>query len=84
VTVLFSDLEGRLHMLDYDKSFSLRAGQFDVLTLLDPWIYRATRKRPAAGHGLGVVLLGASGCVWIRQVLVFGHVIDKDGFALLR
>src|ERR1700752_2786847 len=31
VTVLFSDLEGRLHMLDYDKKFLLRS--FDNLTL---------------------------------------------------
>ncbi|HEX3456384.1 MAG TPA: glutamine synthetase, partial [Candidatus Baltobacteraceae bacterium] len=30
LTVLFSDLEGRLHMLDYDKKFLLRA--FDNLT----------------------------------------------------
>src|ERR1700751_2431664 len=30
VTVLFSDLEGRLHMLDYDKKFLLRS--FDNLT----------------------------------------------------
>ncbi len=26
VTLMFSDLEGRLHMLDYDKKFLLRAG----------------------------------------------------------
>jgi len=26
VTVLFSDLEGRLHMLDYDKKFLSRVG----------------------------------------------------------
>src|SRR4026207_2245525 len=30
VTVLFSDLEGRLHMLDYDKKFLL--GSWDNLT----------------------------------------------------
>ena len=30
ITVLFSDLEGRLHMLDYDKKFLLRS--FDNLT----------------------------------------------------
>lgn len=30
VTVLFSDLEGRLHMLDYDKKFLL--GAWDNLT----------------------------------------------------
>src|SRR5438270_6513627 len=30
VTVLFSDLEGRLHMLDYDKKFLLKS--YDNLT----------------------------------------------------
>jgi len=31
VTVLFSDLEGRLHMLDYDNEVSRKElGQFDV------------------------------------------------------
>src|SRR5438045_6078822 len=30
VTVLFSDLEGRLHMLDYDKKFLIKS--FDNLT----------------------------------------------------
>ena len=30
VTVLFSDLEGRLHMLDYDKKFLVKS--FDNLT----------------------------------------------------
>src|SRR6516165_1544954 len=30
VTVLFSDLEGRLHMLDYDKKFLMKS--FDNLT----------------------------------------------------
>src|SRR5438477_2598252 len=30
VTVLFSDLEGRLHMLDYDKNFLLKS--YDNLT----------------------------------------------------
>ena len=30
VTVLFSDLEGRLHMLDYDKKFLI--GSYDNLT----------------------------------------------------
>ena len=26
ITVLFSDLEGRLHMLDYDKKFLVKSG----------------------------------------------------------
>src|SRR6266436_377985 len=55
VTVLFSDLEGRLHMLDYDKKFLIKS--WDNLTF--DWA-------PADVFGSG-------------KVLVFGHVIDKDG-----
>ena len=33
VTVLFSDLEGRLHMLDYDKKFLIKS--WDVRTVLE-------------------------------------------------
>ena len=31
VTVCFSDLEGRLHMLDYDKKFLLKADRKSVV-----------------------------------------------------
>src|SRR5467141_3160816 len=34
VTVLFSDLEGRLHMLDYDKKFLIKS--WDTLRLMVP------------------------------------------------
>ena len=35
VTVLFSDLEGRLHMLDYDKKFLIKS--WDNLTFACTW-----------------------------------------------
>ena len=53
VTVLFSDLEGRLHMLDYDKKFIVKSD--DNLTFdgkLDPRLYRTKRERFAPGHRL--------------------------------
>ena len=34
VTVLFTDLEGRLHMLDYDKKFLLKSWAIRPLTAL--------------------------------------------------
>ena len=42
VTVMFSDLEGRLHMLDYDKKFLVKQlGQPDLRRLLDSRLHRA-------------------------------------------
>src|SRR5690349_17536722 len=80
VTVLFSDLEGRLHMLDYDKKFLVKS--WDNLTFDGSSIRGFTAQResdlrlamdwpsfywaPADVFGSG-------------KVLVFGHVIDKDG-----
>jgi glutamine synthetase len=80
VTVLFSDLEGRLHMLDYDKKFLL--GAWDNLTFDGSSIRGFTAQResdlrlyidwpsfywaPADYFGAG-------------KVMVFGDVIDKDG-----
>src|ERR1700682_4672053 len=60
VTVLFSDLEGRLHMLDYDKKFLIKS--WDNLTFDG-----AARERPASRYLLGRFLLGARGCLWHRQ-----------------
>ena len=49
VTVLFTDLEGRLHMLDYDKKFLLKScGQPDLRRLVDPRLHRAAA-RPTCG-----------------------------------
>src|SRR6478735_9377910 len=65
VTVLFSDLEGRLHMLDYDKKFLLKS--WDNLTFDGSSIHGAARERPAPGHRLVRLLLGARRCVWLGQ-----------------
>src|SRR5271168_2048417 len=43
VTVVFSDLEGRLHMLDYDKKFIVKSD--DNLTLASSTIRRFTPQR---------------------------------------
>src|SRR5690349_6080903 len=80
VTVMFSDLEGRLHMLDYDKKFLLKS--WDNLTFDGSSIRGFTAQResdlrlavdwpafywaPADYFGEG-------------KVLAFGEVIDKDG-----
>ncbi len=59
VTVMFSDLEGRLHMLDYDKKFLVKSyDNLDVRWLVDSRLHGAARKRFAAGHRLERVLLG--------------------------
>ena len=60
VTVVFSDLEGRLHMLDYDKKFLVSS--YDNLTFDGSSIRGFTAQResdPAARAGLDVLLLDA-------------------------
>ena len=78
VTVLFSDLEGRLHMLDYDKKFLLKS--WDNLTFDGSSIRGFTAQREsnlrigidwAAFYWAPADVLG-SGKVWC-----FGEVIDK-------
>src|SRR5689334_23873227 len=80
VTVLFSDLEGRLHMLDYDKKFLLKS--WDNLTFDGSSIRGFTAQRESDLR-LG---LDWSSFYWAPadyfgpgKVLVFGEVIDKDG-----
>src|SRR5437762_2742756 len=80
VTVLFSDLEGRLHMLDYDKKFLLRS--YDNLTF-DGSSIRGFTAQKESDLRLG---LDWSAFYWAPadyfgpgKVLVFGEVIDKDG-----
>lgn len=80
VTVLFSDLEGRLHMLDYDKKFLLKS--HDNLTFDGSSIRGFTAQRES---DLRLYLDWAS-FYWAPadifgpgKVLVFGQVIDKDG-----
>ena len=80
ITVLFSDLEGRLHMLDYDKKFLIKS--WDNLTFDGSSIRGFTAQRESDLR-LG---LDWSACYWAPadifgsgKVLVFGEVIDKDG-----
>src|ERR1700744_3368494 len=80
VTVLFSDLEGRLHMLDYDKKFLIKS--WDNLTFDGSSIRGFTAQRESDLR-LG---LDWSSFYWAQadifgsgQVLVFGEVIDKGG-----
>jgi len=77
--VCFTDLEGRFHMLDYDKKFLLKGG--DNLTF-DGSSIAGSRSRPVGsspGGRLAGVLLAAVGHLRARQVLVFGEVRERDG-----
>src|ERR1700726_2137164 len=80
VTVMFSDLEGRLHMLDYDKKFLLKS--FDNLTF-DGSSNRGFTAQRESDLRLGI---DWSSFYWAPadffgggKVLVFGEVIDKNG-----
>ncbi|HZY73812.1 MAG TPA: glutamine synthetase family protein [Edaphobacter sp.] len=82
VTVLFSDLEGRLHMLDYDKKFLLKS--WDNLTFDGSSIRGFTAQRESDLR----LALDWSAFYWAPsdifgagKVLVFGEVIDKAGSA---
>jgi glutamine synthetase len=80
VTVLFCDLEGRLHMLDYDKKFLL--GSYENLTFDGSSIRGFTAQKESdlrlyldwsSFYYAPADIFGAG------KVLVFGDVIDKDG-----
>src|SRR6202789_3877611 len=80
VTVLFSDLEGRLHMLDYDKKFLVKS--YDNLTFDGSSIRGFTAQKESD------LRLGLDWCAfyWVPadifgagKVLIFGEVIDKNG-----
>ncbi len=80
VSVLFSDLEGRLHLLDYDKKFLLDA--YENLTF-DGSSIRGFTAQKESDLRLGI---DWSAFYWVPadvfgngKVLVFGIVIDKDG-----
>jgi glutamine synthetase len=80
VTVLFSDLEGRLHMLDYDKKFLVKS--YDNLTF-DGSSIRGFTAQKESDLRLG---LDWSAFYWVPadvfgsgKCLVFGEVIDKNG-----
>ncbi len=80
VTVLFSDLEGRLHLLDYDKKFLLSS--YDNLTF-DGSSIRGFTAQKESDLRLGI---DWSAFYWVPadvfgsgKVIVFGSVIDKNG-----
>jgi glutamine synthetase len=80
VTVLFSDLEGRLHMLDYDKKFLLKA--HDNLTFDGSSIRGFTAQRESdlrLGIDWGAFYWAPADIFGAGKVLVFGDVIDKGG-----
>ena len=53
VTVCFTDLEGRLHMLDYDKKFLLSSRQPDLRRLVDPRLLQASPRPTCAWASTG-------------------------------
>src|SRR6516225_6117295 len=80
VTVLFSDLEGRLHMLDYDKKFLVKNS--DNLTFDGSSIrgFTAQRESDLRLHmDWSSFYWAPSDIFGAGKVLVFGEVIDKDG-----
>src|SRR3984885_9330248 len=80
VTVLFSDLEGRLHMLDYDKKFLIKS--WDNLTFDGSSIRGFTAQRESdlrLGIDWGAFYWAPADVFGPGKVLVFGEVIDKDG-----
>jgi glutamine synthetase len=80
VTVLFSDLEGRLHMLDYDKKFLIKS--YDNLTFDGSSIrgFTAQRESDLRLHmDWSAFYWGPADYFGDGKVLVFGDVIDKDG-----
>src|ERR1700738_3936610 len=80
VTVLFSDLEGRLHMLDYDKKLLIKS--WDNLTFDGSSIRGFTAQRESdlrLGIDWGAFYWAPSDVFGSGKVLVFGEVIDKGG-----
>ncbi len=80
VTVCFSDLEGRLHMLDYDKKFLLKS--YDNLTF-DGSSIRGFSQQHESDLRLAV---DWASFYWLPadifgpgKVLVFGDVLSRDG-----
>jgi glutamine synthetase len=80
VTVLFSDLEGRLHMLDYDKKFLIKS--WDNLTFDGSSIRGFTAQRESdlrLGMDWSAFYWAPADIFGPGKVLVFGDVIDKGG-----
>jgi glutamine synthetase len=82
VSVLFSDLEGRLHLLDYDKKFLL--GASENLTFDGSSIRGFTAQKESdlrLGVDWGAFYWVPADVFGNGKVLAFGTVLDKDGSA---
>jgi glutamine synthetase len=80
VTVMFSDLEGRLHMLDYDKKFLIKS--WDNLTFDGSSIRGFTAQRESdlrLGIDWSAFYWAPADFFGPGKVLVFGDVIEKKG-----
>jgi glutamine synthetase len=80
VTLLFSDLEGRLHMLDYDKKFLVKS--WDNMTFDGSSIRGFTAQKESdlrLGIDWGSFYWTPADIFGPGKVMVFGEVIDKDG-----
>ena len=80
VTVMFSDLEGRLHMLDYDKKFLINS--WDNLTFDGSSIRGFTAQRESdlrLSMDWSSFYWGPADIFGSGKALVFSEVIDKDG-----
>jgi glutamine synthetase len=80
VTLLFSDLEGRLHMLDYDKKWLVKNS--DNMTFDGSSIRGFTAQKESdlrLSVDWSAFYWGPSDYFGAGKVLVFGEVIDKNG-----
>ncbi len=80
VTVCFTDLEGRFHMLDYDKKFLLKAHDnltFDGSSIKGFSVVRESDLR--LGIDWGSFRWLPSDVFGPGKVMVFGDILDRDG-----
>ncbi|MDP2642357.1 MAG: glutamine synthetase family protein [Candidatus Peregrinibacteria bacterium] len=80
VTVCFSDLEGKLHTLDYDKNFLV--GSHDNLTFDGSSIHGFTAQSESdlrLGVDFSSIRFLPADLFGAGKVLVFANVMDKDG-----
>jgi glutamine synthetase len=80
VTLLFSDLEGRLHMLDYDKKWLVKS--WDNMTFDGSSIRGFTAQHESdlrLAVDWGSFYWAPADVFEAGKVMVFGEVIDKDG-----
>jgi glutamine synthetase len=80
VTLMFSDLEGRLHMLDYDKKFFIKS--WDNMTFDGSSIRGFTAQKESdlrLGVDWSAFYWAPSDIIGAGKVMVFGEVIDREG-----